>query len=315
MVGVASTVKSSPRLAGLDFLWLELTGKCNLQCVHCYAGSGPFLPIRESMAPPDWIAALDQGYALGCRQVQFIGGEPTLYRELPLLIEHAHRTGYRFIEVFTNGMHFSQHLKNAFVDYGVNLAFSVYSFEPEIHDSVTLQSGSLIKTIASLRWAMGEGIPTRAAIVAMKRNESTIDETRHFLHGIGVQSVRVDRVRGVGRGASEVVGSDPLDELCGKCWSGKLCITGSGEIYPCIMARTSPVGHFDGGLEHVLAGDDLLGFRARVFSRKASTPRRNRLTDSYTSGSGPSPARDCTPQCGPDCNPSTCGPQECAPKK
>src|SRR5208283_2388709 len=28
-------------LRGLDFLWLELTSRCNLQCVHCYAESGP----------------------------------------------------------------------------------------------------------------------------------------------------------------------------------------------------------------------------------------------------------------------------------
>jgi sulfatase maturation enzyme AslB (radical SAM superfamily) len=25
----------------LDFLWLELTNRCNLQCTHCYADSGP----------------------------------------------------------------------------------------------------------------------------------------------------------------------------------------------------------------------------------------------------------------------------------
>ena len=25
--------------AGLDFLWLELTNRCNLRCVHCYTAS------------------------------------------------------------------------------------------------------------------------------------------------------------------------------------------------------------------------------------------------------------------------------------
>ena len=38
-----------PSRKELDFLWLELTERCNLRCVHCYAGSGPGLedgPMR-----------------------------------------------------------------------------------------------------------------------------------------------------------------------------------------------------------------------------------------------------------------------------
>jgi MoaA/NifB/PqqE/SkfB family radical SAM enzyme len=31
----------SPATQTLDFLWLELTNRCNLRCVHCYTG-----PIR-----------------------------------------------------------------------------------------------------------------------------------------------------------------------------------------------------------------------------------------------------------------------------
>lgn len=27
--------------AKLGFVWLELTGKCQLECTHCYADSGP----------------------------------------------------------------------------------------------------------------------------------------------------------------------------------------------------------------------------------------------------------------------------------
>ena len=31
----ASTATLPGPAAGLDFLWLELTHRCNLQCVHC----------------------------------------------------------------------------------------------------------------------------------------------------------------------------------------------------------------------------------------------------------------------------------------
>jgi MoaA/NifB/PqqE/SkfB family radical SAM enzyme len=28
-------------MAELSFVWLEITGKCQLECAHCYADSGP----------------------------------------------------------------------------------------------------------------------------------------------------------------------------------------------------------------------------------------------------------------------------------
>src|SRR2546430_1591085 len=78
----------------LDFLWLEVTGKCNLRCVHCYADSGPQRHLHEHMSQEDWQDALDQAATLGCRAVQFIGGEPTMYPALPALIRRARELGF-----------------------------------------------------------------------------------------------------------------------------------------------------------------------------------------------------------------------------
>jgi uncharacterized radical SAM superfamily Fe-S cluster-containing enzyme len=45
---------------------------------------------------------MSQAYALGCRNIQFIGGEPQLNRDfLPLVIK-AKSIGFEFIEVFSN---------------------------------------------------------------------------------------------------------------------------------------------------------------------------------------------------------------------
>jgi uncharacterized radical SAM superfamily Fe-S cluster-containing enzyme len=45
---------------------------------------------------------IDEAYDAGCRQLQFIGGEPTLHPSLDSFIRHAAEKGYEFIEVFTN---------------------------------------------------------------------------------------------------------------------------------------------------------------------------------------------------------------------
>ncbi|MFJ8962808.1 radical SAM protein [Lentzea sp. NPDC102401] len=58
----------------VTFAWLEVTGKCQLQCDHCYADSGP-AGSHGPMAAEEWTSVIDQLADLGTRMVQFIGGE------------------------------------------------------------------------------------------------------------------------------------------------------------------------------------------------------------------------------------------------
>lgn len=57
----------------LRSLWAELTEKCQLSCLHCYAGSGPD-GTHGTMTADQWETALTQAAELGARIVCFIGG-------------------------------------------------------------------------------------------------------------------------------------------------------------------------------------------------------------------------------------------------
>lgn len=101
---IATQPQSTAAAAGaaqFRHLWLELTRKCNLQCVHCYANSGPDLPISDGMTTHDWLVLLRSSRAEGCSSVQFIGGEPLIYPDLPLLLQEASSLNFEEIEVFT----------------------------------------------------------------------------------------------------------------------------------------------------------------------------------------------------------------------
>jgi MoaA/NifB/PqqE/SkfB family radical SAM enzyme len=43
----------------LNFVWLEITGKCQLSCEHCYAASGPH-GSHGTMDADDWRRVIDQ---------------------------------------------------------------------------------------------------------------------------------------------------------------------------------------------------------------------------------------------------------------
>lgn len=280
----------------LRFLWLELTGKCNLRCIHCYADSGPYRRLHDEMVPEDWENVLEQAADLGCRAVQFIGGEPTMYPALARLIERARELGFTFVEVYTNGTMLNPRLKETFLRHHVHLAFSVYSASPQIHDRVTQQDGSLESTLASIRWALASGLGVRAGIIEMDANAGETERTRELLEAMGVSKIGVDRIRGIGRGGSPRPVESQLHELCGACTSGKATVNSTGEIFPCPMSRFWVVGRVRDGLRAAVDGMPMRTFRERM---KEAFPIRQRSHD----GSGLDPAASI------GCDPDVCEPK------
>ena len=311
----------------LEFLWLEITGRCNLKCTHCYADSGPELPLDDGMAVADWFAVLEESAVLGCKRVQFLGGEPTLHPELPALIGHARALGFERICVYTNGTRFTPAVRDALREHAVELAFSVYAATAAVHDGITARAGSFDKTIASIRWAVASGLRVRAGVIAMPENSAHTAAARRFLEELGVKDVHVDAVRKLGRGLAYGTPASELGELCGRCGNGKLCVSASGEIFPCALSRFAPLGNFRAaGLAGALGGARLQEFRSdllEAFERKYPRYRRDAAhlaaTCSPEEDPGPcNPEQDPGP-CGPEKDPGPCGPEKdpgpCVPEQ
>jgi MoaA/NifB/PqqE/SkfB family radical SAM enzyme len=109
---IAQPIEDTSISAELRLLWVELTSTCNPACVHCYAESGLQVRDHNPLTTAEYLAVLDAASAAGCTAVQFIGGEPTLYRDLPVLLRHVRASGFTHIEVFTNATHISEHLQD-----------------------------------------------------------------------------------------------------------------------------------------------------------------------------------------------------------
>jgi organic radical activating enzyme len=304
---------------GLRFLWLELTNKCNLSCVHCYAESGPHPSRQDVLTTADYVRLLDEGAGVGCRAVQFIGGEPTLHRGLPDLIRYARAVGYEDIEVYTNATILTDSLLSCFVDHQVNIAASVYADDPSVHDAVTTRDGSHARTLANLKRMLAAGLQIRVGVVAMDANKHRIDETISFLRGLGIQRVRVDHARGVGRGEKITDHSLGLQALCGYCWNGSLCVAPDGGVSPCIMSKAWTVGSVTNtGLADLALSAQLRDIR-ELIRTEVWDPRQKEACDP---GKSPSPETPCPPEeeeigsppHGCDPNGPVCSPYPCDPK-
>jgi len=310
---ISSLDRERGQIDGLRFIWLELTNRCNLACVHCYAESGPHPERQDVLTTTDFKRVLDEAAEIGCRAVQFIGGEPTLHPGLPALIGHARLRNYEYVEVYTNGTHLAPALLECFRLNSVSVAVSVYADDPEIHDAVTARRGSHRRTIANLRALVKACVNLRVGIIAMGVNHERIEQTKTFIRGLGVENIALDYARGVGRGGDVADGEVGLQALCGACWQGSLCIAPDGGVSPCIMSKAWPVGSaLTSSLAELVAGASLRDAR-QLIRDKVWRPREGDL--SPTMCEPDKPCGPCDPLCNPCiplCNP-TCPPRDCGP--
>jgi len=282
----------------LEFIWFEITPLCNQRCLHCYAESGSAsqhecaAAVRSAASAEsdrltyqDWLRLIAEGYSLGCREGQFIGGEPAMYhgenQETVIdLAKHAKRTGYEFVEIFTNATLLTEKDLREIKDLGVHIAVSIYSHSESIHDFVTQTAGSHYRVTQTLERLQELNIPTRIATILMRANQDTIEKTCEWISCLGFRRPKVDTVRPTGRGSDIEIA--PTDEIyrqyavatrpdfkarrrtvCrslheNSCLSGKITIVDSGVVLPCIFGRTWEVGNVhQSSLTSIISGDPL----------------------------------------------------------
>jgi len=303
----------------LEFVWLEITEKCNLQCKHCYASSSPYKSLQGEMTLSDWKNVIDQTADLGCRKLQLIGGEPTIHPYFREIICHAREREFTLIEVYTNATRLTERLTEFFMEKRVSLATSFYTSVPEIHDEITLQTGSWRKTVGGIKTCLERNIPIRVGVVAVNGYEHEVDSAIAFLEFLGVSTSRIgiDGQRRVGRGAntsrSSNVEGEQFSELCGYCGENRLCIAASGSIYPCVFSRKTQIGNIlknSHTISQTLVSEGLARFKESLHCHRSA----------HAAGmAGCDPNLPCSPQtcsphlpCGPQvfCNPdAACSPQ------
>jgi sulfatase maturation enzyme AslB (radical SAM superfamily) len=290
----------------LSFLWLELTGRCNLQCVHCYTESDPWSGHRDLLSAEDYEDVMSQAYALGCRQVQLIGGEPQLNPSFDRLLRRSVEIGFEFVEVFSNLTRLSGETLDFSAGNGIHFATSVYSDDPAVHDAVTRVSGSHRRTINSLRRLVERGVPTRAGVITMGDDPEAAERTLRFLRDLGVGSVRTSPVREFGRGEEVVGRSANLSGLCGHCWAGSLALAPDGSVFPCVMARDWAVGDVaSDSLAAILRGDALTEIRREIHETVWQPRASDDTCDPYC-------MQSCEPDLSCPCDPLLCQ-QSCSP--
>lgn len=151
---------------------LTLNYNCNARCVFCY--SSPQMEEWKNSSSLDIKTASSymlDSYKAGSRILQVIGGEPTVYPDLPQVLKIARRIGYPVIQIVTNGQRMSDYVyARSLKDAGLNTAtFSIHYPEASLHDSIVGVKGAFKNILKALENAgkLGIYVSTGTAVNAL----------------------------------------------------------------------------------------------------------------------------------------------------
>ena len=135
--------ENRPPLSGL--LDLELTERCNNDCIHCclnLPGDDIWARSRE-LSTSGIIAILKEAAALGALSVRFTGGEPLLRDDFTDLYLSARRLGLK-VMLFTNARLITPDLASLFAQIPPleTIEVTVYGMRRESYEAVSRVAGS-----------------------------------------------------------------------------------------------------------------------------------------------------------------------------
>lgn len=157
---------------------IELTYRCNLNCIHCYC-KGSEDKDRE-LSTRDWKKILDVIQKEGCIWLILTGGDPIIRDDFLEIYSYARKKGF-IISLFTNGLG----LRKKIIDYLAQ--FPPYAIEitlngmtPDTYEAITQIEGSFSRVIRNIKILAEKELPLLLKTNCLKQNKQQIGRIKAF---------------------------------------------------------------------------------------------------------------------------------------
>jgi MoaA/NifB/PqqE/SkfB family radical SAM enzyme len=171
--------KESPESPLLSTIDLELTERCNNNCIHCNIN----LPKNDRKAESreltydQWKHILDQAAELGVLSVRFTGGEPLLREDFSYLYLHARSIGMKVI-IFTNACLLTEEIADMLtrVPPLEKIEITAYGMKQDSYEAVTRKQGSYNAFKNGVSLLLDREVPFIVKSAILPPNKHEIDE-------------------------------------------------------------------------------------------------------------------------------------------
>ena len=180
----------------VDQVEIQLGHLCNNRCVFCASGFITAAGQAGQIDSEPVYTHLADARARGARRVTFVGGEPTLQRELPRFIARARELGFEEIVLFTNGVRGPQraYFEELLLGGALELRMSIQGGDAETHDRVVGRKGAFQRLLDGLALARAHGrrVTVNACLNAV--SHASVGGYPELVRRFGIEQLHLDQV-------------------------------------------------------------------------------------------------------------------------
>ncbi|HEY4580731.1 MAG TPA: radical SAM protein [Candidatus Acidoferrales bacterium] len=163
---------------------VDLTYRCNEQCVHCYLDHED----HGEMTTLEFKHLFDELAEAGVFFLTMSGGEILMRKDFFEILEYARALKF-CVKLKTNAVLIRERQADRMRSLGVHsVQISIYSHRPEVHDAITKIPGSLKRSVEAIRFLKAQGLKVTIANVLMLQNIQDYPGVKALANELGVES-------------------------------------------------------------------------------------------------------------------------------
>ena len=171
---------------------LMITGKCNLNCLHCF-NARDNAPLNSELKYEEILKLLDEARDIGVHAFTITGGEPLVHPKFMDIIKSIYERDMFVFELNTNGLLITQKMLDEFKKIGCFPLMKISYDGIGYHNWMRQNPKAEDKTVNAIKLCIENGFRVKAQTQVNKKNISVMFDTAKYLNGLGVEEMRIIR--------------------------------------------------------------------------------------------------------------------------
>jgi len=171
---------------------LMITGKCNLNCLHCFNAKDN-APLNTELSYEQILNILDQARDIGIHAFTITGGEPLVHRHFLDIVKAIYERNMIIFELNTNGLLINQKMLDLFKELGCHPLIKISFDGIGYHNWMRQNPKAEDLTINAIKLCIKNGFRVKAQTQVNRKNLDAMYETAEMLNDLGVSEMRIIR--------------------------------------------------------------------------------------------------------------------------
>ena len=171
---------------------LMITGKCNLNCLHCFNAKDN-APLNTELSFEQIVDILDQARDIGVHAFTLTGGEPLVHHRFLDIVRAIYDRDMMIFELNTNGLLLNQKILDEFKRLRCYPLIKISFDGVGYHNIIRQHPKAEDMTIKAIKLCLDNGFRVKAQVQVNRKNVDVMMDTAKLLDEMGVDEMRIIR--------------------------------------------------------------------------------------------------------------------------